>query len=125
MKKVLKSSLSLLLAIAIIFGSAYAGLAEIDFMKLFAVRANAASVIASGTCGDNLTWTLDDEGALIISGTGDMINWNTNYNSPSWNYKRNDIKTVVVESGVTSIGSSAFQGYSSITSIVTPLSTYF
>ena len=26
----------------------------------------------SGTCGENLTWTLDDTGCLTISGTGDM-----------------------------------------------------
>ncbi len=26
----------------------------------------------SGTCGDNVSWTLDDEGTLTISGTGDM-----------------------------------------------------
>lgn len=38
--------------------------------------------MASGTCGaegnngDNLTWILDDEGVLTISGTGAMANWN-------------------------------------------------
>ena len=26
----------------------------------------------SGTCGENLTWVLDDEGTLTISGTGEM-----------------------------------------------------
>ena len=35
----------------------------------------AASTVASGTCGDNLTWTLDDEGTLTISGTGRMTNY--------------------------------------------------
>ena len=29
-----------------------------------------ASAATSGTCGDNLTWTLDDNGTLTISGTG-------------------------------------------------------
>ena len=38
--------------------------------------------MASGTCGaeenngDNLTWILDDEGVLTISGTGAMASWN-------------------------------------------------
>lgn len=36
------------------------------------------SAATSGTCGDNLTWTLDDEGTLIISGTGDMWDWGGN-----------------------------------------------
>ena len=32
----------------------------------------AASAATSGTCGDNLTWTLDNNGTLTISGTGKM-----------------------------------------------------
>ena len=31
-----------------------------------------AEETASGTCGENLTWTLDDSGTLTISGTGEM-----------------------------------------------------
>ena len=42
MKKALKRSLSLLLAITIIMGSAYVGLSEVDFDGLFAVEAKAA-----------------------------------------------------------------------------------
>ena len=42
MKKILKSSMSLLLAITLILGSAYAGFSELDFGNLFAVKASAA-----------------------------------------------------------------------------------
>lgn len=31
-----------------------------------------ASVTASGTCGDNLTWALTEDGTLTISGEGEM-----------------------------------------------------
>lgn len=55
MKKTLKRSLSLFLAIAIIFSSAYAGLNELDFSGLFTIKANAADVSA-------LTFSLDDNG---------------------------------------------------------------
>ena len=34
--------------------------------------ADGSSIVDSGTCGDNLTWTLDDAGTLTISGTGKM-----------------------------------------------------
>lgn len=30
----------------------------------------AAEVVQTGQCGDSLTWTLDDEGTLTVSGTG-------------------------------------------------------
>ena len=34
------------------------------------VNARAAEIVDSGTCGDNLTWSLDNGGTLTISGTG-------------------------------------------------------
>lgn len=43
MKRFLKSSLSLILAITIIFSSALVGLGEIDFGGFFAVKAEAVS----------------------------------------------------------------------------------
>ncbi len=121
MKKALKRSLSLLLAITIIFGSMYVGLSEVDFGGLFAVKAKAAS---SGTCGENLTWTLDDKGVLTISGIGDMNNYIFSYSISSssvpWFSYRTNIKIVVIENGVTSIGSSAFYNCESLTSITIP-----
>ena len=36
-----------------------------------------ADTTASGKCGDNLTWTLDGDGTLTISGTGKM--WDSDY----------------------------------------------
>ena len=42
-------------------------------LLLAAVPARAADdVVDGGSCGDNLTWTLDSAGTLTISGTGDM-----------------------------------------------------
>ena len=64
----------------------------------------------TGSCGDNLTWTLDEDGALTISGTGDM--WD--YPQP-WSNYADDIKTVVVESGVTGISDQAFSYCASLT----------
>ena len=41
------------------------------FLIMFSFAASAETV-ANGTCGDNVTWTLDDEGLVTISGTGKM-----------------------------------------------------
>ena len=64
-----------------------------------------ADTTASGTCGDNLTWTLDSEGILTISGTGDMYDYE--YKKAPW-FGDTEITKIVVNSGVTSIGAYAF-----------------
>ena len=84
------------------------------FMMLFITSAMAET---SGTCGENLTWTLSDNGELRISGTGAMKNYYyTSNNFRPWG----DATTAVIDEGVTSIGDSAFQGCSSLTSITIP-----
>ena len=37
--------------------------------------ADAADIIDSGTCGSNITWTLDSEGTLTFTGSGDMADY--------------------------------------------------
>lgn len=76
---------------------------------------------SSGTCGTNLTWTLDDNGTLTISGTGAMQNYTSIPTSP-WYADRQSIVKVVIKSGVTSIGNSAFTGCSNLTGVTIPSS---
>ena len=75
-----------------------------------------AEIVDSGTCGDDLTWTLDDAGLLTISGTGAMANYSDSCDSPF----HGDILTVVIEDGVTSIGDHAFHFREHITSVELP-----
>ncbi len=87
---------------------------------LFVLNASPAeaTTVASGTCGENLTWTLDDEGTMIISGKGEM---SLSYSSSApWYSRRSLIKNVTIKNGVTSIGDSAFSDCSSLTSITIP-----
>ncbi len=80
-------------------------LSAVLILSLGFVFGAGAEVVDSGTCGDGLTWTLDSEGTLTISGTGPM----TDYSSSGSPFRSNDsIKKVVVENGVTSIGTYAF-----------------
>ena len=56
---------------------------------------------------DNLTWKLYEDGTLTISGTGAMKNYDSKKNrNPVYN--NSNVKTVVIEDGVTSIGNYAF-----------------
>ena len=73
--------------------------------------AGAAEAATEGTCGKNLTWSLDTEtGVLTVSGTGAMTNFEVNNSGSTapWMNFRNDISKVILEEGVTSVGAYAF-----------------
>lgn len=75
-------------------------------------------IVASGTCGaegDNLTWTLNIDSVLTISGTGAMAD-----NEASWIPFRAAIKSVVIESGATTIGNEAFADCPKLTAVTIP-----
>ena len=122
MKKFAKRTLSAMLALIMLFGASPIGaLAEVDFPSLrdlFTIKAEAATY--SGTCGDNLTWTLDTStGKLTISGTGAMTNWSSSSSAP-WYSNRSSVKSVTIGNSVTSIGSYAFYGCTNLTSVTIP-----
>lgn len=64
--------------------------------------------VASGVCGDNLTWVLTDDGTLTISGTGEMWDYGHNDVSSFTTSYMDQIKKIVIQEGVTSIGCDAF-----------------
>lgn len=86
------------------------GFVGLDLPSLFAKAAEASDIVCSGTCGDNLMWSLDTiSGVLTISGTGDMYNYDYYGNNfAPWYSSRYYIKSVSVGNDVTSIGDSAF-----------------
>ena len=77
-------------------------------------QSTATAIVKSGKCGENVTYTLDSDGLLKISGSGNMNDYYIG-NSPF--YLNKDIKEIVIGDGVTSIGDCAFWGCSSLTSI--------
>ena len=76
-----------------------------------------AGSTASGTCGDNLTWELND-GTLTISGTGSMKDYGWG-NAPWYPYEA-EIKSTIIGDSVTSIGKYAFYGCTGLTSVTIP-----
>ena len=70
-------------------------------------------VIASGSCGENVTYTLDTDGVLTISGSGAMT-------SRPWGGNREQIKRAIIKNGVTNIVEDAFFQCSALTSVEIP-----
>ncbi len=94
-------------------------------------------IIHQGECGQNAKWSLTSENTLIISGEGKMKDYeirssyydggrgpfmnviNDDYLVP-WRDYSNDIKQIVIEDGITYIGTFAFCNFQSLESVILP-----
>ncbi len=76
----------------------------------------ATGVIATGSCGENVIWSLYLDGTLKITGEGAMDDFS--YYSPWYNVYRDTIKRVEFGEGVTSVGKYAFYSHYSLESVV-------
>lgn len=75
----------------------------------------------TGTCGDQLTYTLYSDGTLRIQGEGDMYNYQASGDTIS-PFRDYNITRVSMDPGVSSIGNYAFYECSSLTEISIPSS---
>lgn len=104
------------------------------FTLLFAIVASVGAyadtdgdIVASGTCGDNLTWSFNSKiGKLIILGSGEMNDYafaweNPNETAPWYEYV-SDIVSVDLSSEITKIGNYAFQDCNVLKDVVIPKS---
>ena len=82
----------------------------------------AATVVGSGDCSgynSNVTWKLTSDGTLTISGTGDMADFDYwNGNGAPWLRVRLQAKKVIIQDGVTSIGSYAFYDCDALANVI-------
>ena len=91
--------------------------------------AQSISLIPSeygGECGSRVTWSLTDDGVLTISGKDGTYDygwseWDDAYDPAPWAEEGMPaVKKVVVNSGITYIGHSAFEGLDQLTSVSLP-----
>ena len=116
--KTYRKILAVIMCVVITLSAApLGGLVGLELPSLFDFKAEAATY--SGTCGDNLTWSLDTStGVLEISGTGEMYDWGKESSVPWYSY-RWAIDTIEMGNEVTNIGHLAFYR-TSVTSIIIP-----
>ena len=68
---------------------------------------SASESIGSGTLDGGLTWNLTKAGTLTISGSGAMPDFSSAAEQP-WHDNSSEIRSVIIENGVTNIGACAF-----------------
>ena len=83
------------------------------------VQAKTCSVTDSGTCGDNVTWSLGSDGTLTISGSGAMTEYTSTASYP-WSSYKTTVKYIVIESGVTNIPWGAFYYFIMLKEVTIP-----
>ena len=109
--------LSFLLTLAMVLGL-------VPGMSLTALAAKADD--QTGNCGDNVNYKLEDTDGdgkydkLSISGTGAMTDYDAKNNTSPWKNSSENIKTIIIENGVTSIGNHAFRYCEGLTSVSIP-----
>lgn len=88
--------------------------AAVMLLALFAPMA-----MADGVCGESVSWTLTDAGVLTVFGEGAMTDFAAG--EAPWYAERGAVRKLVVENGVTSVGSGAFSGCGLIETVTLPL----
>ena len=81
----------------------------------YTARPVPVQVVARGSCGDNATWELNNEGTLTINGSGPMADNNTN--QTPWEAYKQQIKQVVIGKDITYIGRFNFYWCSKLQSV--------
>ena len=121
-----KKLLSILLVTVMVFGSApLAGFVGIELPELnpFVFKAEAAT--HSGKCGSTAWWEYDSiTRVLTVTGTGEIssYSWDNDkqsYNRP-WEQYVSNIKQIVIDEGITTIGMEAFANHRNVQTIQLP-----
>ena len=79
-------------------------------------------ILGKGNCGANIEWLLSADGVLTISGVGAMYDYSYGEDLPSWYKLSGRIYKVVINLGVSNIGSNMFENCKNLKSIMIPSS---
>ncbi|MBR0136642.1 MAG: leucine-rich repeat protein, partial [Clostridia bacterium] len=101
------------------------------FLSLLSIAALAAAIFCllpmtafasevTGTCGENITYEYVSETKTVtLTGTGAMTDYASAAKSPFYNF-RNELTTVVIGEGITTVGTYAFANQNKLTTISLP-----
>lgn len=117
----IKKQMSVLLAILMIGTAVPMSIFATDIASQFLTGTDAiktdtdAVLVKEGQCGKNVLWSLHSCGTLVISGEGDMYDFESG-GSP-WYGENNLVKKIIIETGVTSVGDYSFEDCTYLTKV--------
>ena len=121
--ELMKKTLATIMALTVICGAQTAVTA---YQPTVGITAVAADIVDSGTCGENVTYTLDSNGVLAISGEGEIKKGAFQGEYPPMgitakysNYEK--INRIEIYNGVTAIGDAAFLSCYNVKSVSLPV----
>ena len=118
-----KKTLATIMALTVVCGAQTTVTA---YQPTVGITAVAADIVDSGTCGENVTYTLDSNGVLAISGEGEIKKGAFQGEYPPMgitakysNYEK--INRIEIYNGVTAIGDAAFLSCYNVKSVSLPV----
>lgn len=76
--------------------------------------------VRSGACGPDLQWSFHTDGSLIITGTGRMYHFELWNSSRPWGEFVKEIKKIIIQDGVETIGNYAFHDAENVEFVIYP-----
>ena len=80
-----------------------------------------AKEMKKGTCGNECSFILYENGGMIISGNGNMKNYEWDHER-EWHKEKENIKEIIIQNGIKSIGNRCFKYCSNLSTINLPTS---
>lgn len=77
------------------------------------------SIVDSGVCGSDVSWTLSKDGELTLEGSGKTYNYYSKSSAP-WYDEKDEIKEVIIDEGISSIGNQLFRNLDKIEEVDIP-----
>ena len=65
---------------------------------------------AATRCGEQIVWKLEEDGTLRLSGSGAMFDYSWHNDKAPWKSTRHQVRHLVIEEGIETIGDAAFYG---------------
>ncbi|MCD7723120.1 MAG: leucine-rich repeat domain-containing protein, partial [Clostridiales bacterium] len=88
------------------------------------ISLTAQETVASGEDAAGISWVLDSNGTLTLSGTGAMTTYTSaTYTSSPWYEYKDQIQSLIIGYGITKLGNYSFYGFTALTSVAVETET--